>query len=103
MTGDRGLDQQATQQVLERALELDVAAGEQLKPEQIRSIAAELGISAEAIEQALVEHASALAAGSTSASQPVRRPARWFARVGTAVAIATALFVAVALVARLVS
>src|SRR5439155_12911258 len=102
MNEDRGLDQNATQRVLERALDLDVAAEEELTPAQIRAIAAELGVSPGAIEKALVEHASQPAVTAPT-PRSVRRPSQRLARASMVVAISVVVYVLLAVVVRLVS
>jgi hypothetical protein len=101
MSDDRGLDQQTTQRVLDRAMQLDLAAGERLKPAQIRTIAAELGISTDAIEQALTEHAATVAPNASPVPVAKRRLSTWFARSTMALGVAFILLLALTFIMRL--
>ena len=102
MNEERGLDHDATQQILKRAIDLDAAAQEELKPEQIRVIAAELGISPGAIERALAEHQSALpAVDQPVRAQPLRPAWQRVPQLARVVAMVAGLYILVAVGVRL--
>src|SRR5688572_5453101 len=59
--------------IMGRALQIDSGRSERFTPEQLRSIAAELGISTQALEVALYEADSKQATGLSSPPTPSRR------------------------------
>jgi hypothetical protein len=56
------LDDAAVKRILDRAVELDAERSGSLEPDQVHSIAAELGISREAVDVALAEYQDTLTA-----------------------------------------
>jgi len=54
------LDEAAVKQILDRAVQLDAERSGSLEPDQVRAIAADLGISREAVDVALAEYQDTL-------------------------------------------
>ena len=102
MSEEPGLDREATERVLERAMELDIKVKDELTADQIRAIATDLGISPRAIQQALREHASAATEVSAiPAPVPVAPLISRFYRPGRLLAAAAMLYLIGSLVARM--
>ena len=102
MSEQPGLDREATQRVLDRAMELDIQVKDELTADQIRAIASDLGISPRAIQQALREYASAATeVSAVPAPVPVAQLMSRFYRPGRLLAAAALLYLIVSLVARM--
>lgn len=102
MSEQPGLDREATQRVIERALELDIKVKEELTADQIRAMASDLGISPRAIQQALTEHATAPAEVSTvTVLPPASPPVSRFYRPGRVFAAAALLYLIYGVLSRM--
>lgn len=94
------------QQILSRAVQIDAAAPERLKLEQIRAIAAELGVSQAAVERAIEEYGAERGLSPASAAavdRPARARQQWFRQPLAVAALILAVLFAAILGARLVS
>ncbi len=98
---NRPMDRSTADRIIQRALQLDAERADGLTEAQVREIAAELSVSAAAVDQALAEQRADANRADSAAAIPSRPAVRWVSRASTVISVLVVVTLVAAVVSRL--